>query len=91
MFIVTPISDSNNNVIAALTLRVQASGHISDILQQGRIGASGESYLINTQGEMLSKSRFEAEISSIEYFQERSKNKQLILSIPLLLEDAWFV
>lgn len=79
MFIVTPISDSNNNVIAALTLRVQASGHISDILQQGRIGASGESYLVNTKGEMLSKSRFEADISSIKYFQESSQNKQLIL------------
>ena len=47
MFIATPIRDEKNQVIAALTLRIQASGRISDILQQGRIGASG--------GKLLSK------------------------------------
>ncbi len=78
MFIVTPIKDHEENVIAALTLRVQASGHISNILQQGRIGASGESYLVNTLGEMLSKSRFEADLSSIAYFKNLNKNEQLI-------------
>ena len=67
MFIVTPIRDSSNQVIAALTLRIQVSGRISDIMQQGRIGASGESYLVNNQGEMISKSRFESEISSLKY------------------------
>ena len=79
MFIVTPIRNNENQVIAALTLRVQASGRISDIMQQGRIGASGESYLVNNQGEMISKSRFESEISSIKYFSDRQKNNQLIL------------
>lgn len=78
MFIVTPIKDREDKVIAALTLRVQASGHISNILQQGRIGASGESYLVNTLGEMLSKSRFEADLSSIEYFKNLTENEKLI-------------
>ena len=50
MFIVTPIRASNNEVIAALALRIQASGQISDIMQQGRIGASGESYLVSDVG-----------------------------------------
>ena len=79
MFIVTPIRDSSNQVIAALTLRIQASGRISDIMQQGRIGASGESYLVNNQGEMISKSRFESDISSLQYFSNRNENNQLIL------------
>jgi PAS domain S-box-containing protein len=79
MFIVTPIMDQNQHVIAALTLRIQASGRISDIMQQGRIGASGESYLINNQGEMLSKSRFDSDISTLKYFNEKNKNNELIL------------
>jgi ABC-type nitrate/sulfonate/bicarbonate transport system substrate-binding protein len=79
MFIVTPVIDHNHQVIAALTLRIQASGRISDIMQQGRIGASGESYLINNQGEMLSKSRFDSEISSLKYFRDRNKADKLIL------------
>ncbi len=78
MFIVTPIMASNNQVIAALTLRIQASGQISDIMQQGRIGASGESYLVSDLGKMLSKSRFAAELSSLRYFQAHNQNNQLI-------------
>ena len=78
MFIVTPIRASNNEVIAALALRIQASGQISDIMQQGRIGASGESYLVSDVGKMLSKSRFAADLSSLHYFQEHYENNQLI-------------
>ena len=85
MFIATPIVDKNNQVIAALTLRIQASGKISDIMQQGRIGASGESYLVNSVGEMLSKSRFEADILSLDYFKDHNENNQLIsLKDPLV-------
>ena len=79
MFIATPIRDGNNQVIAALTLRIQASGRISEIMQQGRIGASGESYLVNNKGEMLSKSRFESEIATQKYFNDRTKNNKLII------------
>ena len=78
MFIVIPIFDDNQHVIAALALKIQTSGQISDIMQQGRIGASGDSYLVNEQGQMLSKSRFEARLSILKYFQDHSKNNQLI-------------
>jgi PAS domain S-box-containing protein len=79
MFIVTPVRDKSQQVIAVLTLRIQASGRISEIMQQGRIGASGESYLINKQGEMASKSRFDKRISTLKYFSDRSENNKLIL------------
>jgi hypothetical protein len=76
MFMVTPIMNDRNQVIAALSMRIQPSGHISNIMQQGRIGDSGESYLVSRQGQMLSRSRFETEFSAISYFQAFSKNKQ---------------
>lgn len=85
MFIVTPIMNRNKQVIAAFASRIQPSGQISTIMQQGRIGASGESYLVNDLGQMLSKSRFEAELSSSAYFKKYGKNNQLItLKNPLV-------
>jgi two-component system sensor histidine kinase/response regulator len=78
MYMITPILDEKNQVIAALSISLKVSGQISTIMQQGRIGASGESYLVSRLGQMLSKSRFDAELSSLSYFQEHSKNKQLI-------------
>jgi two-component system sensor histidine kinase/response regulator len=78
MYMITPIFDEKNQVIAALSISLQVSGQISTIIQQGRIGASGESYLVSRLGQMLSKSRFDAELSSLSYFQEHSENKQLI-------------
>jgi len=83
MFMITPIFNENNQVIAALSMRIQPSGQISHIMQQGRIGNSGESYLVTNQGQMLSRSRFEAEFSAINYLQKYSKSKQLItLKVP---------
>jgi len=78
MFIVSPIMTADKQVISALALRIQTSGKISDIIQQGRIGASGESYLVNSIGEMLSKSRFETELASLNLFKEYRNNNQLI-------------
>ena len=78
MYMITPILDEKKQVIAALSISLQVSGQISTIVEQSRIGDSGETYLVNRFGQMLSKSRFETEISSLNYFQEHSKNKQLI-------------
>ena len=83
MYMLTPIKNEYNQVIAALSMRIQPSGQISNIMQQGRIGNSGESYLVTKQGKMLSRSRFEAEFSTINYLQTFYKNKQLItLKVP---------
>jgi PAS domain S-box-containing protein len=79
MFIAVPIKDKQGQVLAALTLRIQAAGHLSSIMQQGRLGASGESYLVSRAGEMLSKSRFEQEIAALPYFQQLSKKDSVFV------------
>jgi PAS domain S-box-containing protein len=85
MFIVTPIMNGDKQVIAALASRIQPSGQISALMQQSRVGASGESYLVNDLGQMLSKSRFEAKLSTLTHFQKYGKNNQLItLKNPLI-------
>ncbi|WP_175474828.1 ABC transporter substrate-binding protein [Colwellia chukchiensis] len=78
MFIVSPIMNANQQIIAAIALKVEPGGAISTIFQQGRIGASGESYLVNAEGEMLSNSRFDAQLSSLPYFQELKKQQRLL-------------
>lgn len=58
MFFAVPIEDENGNVIAVLTQRLLAGGRLSKIMQHGSIGRSGESYLINHDGGMITESRF---------------------------------
>lgn len=79
MFMLTPIINRKNQVVAALSIHIKASEQISNIMQQGRIDASGESYLVSKHGEMLSKSRFENELSSLKYFQSNDTSRQLII------------
>ncbi|WP_172820649.1 ABC transporter substrate-binding protein [Cognaticolwellia beringensis] len=79
LYMITPILNDNNHVIAALAVGIKPSGQLSNIMQQGRIGQTGESYLVSQLGQMLSKSRFETELSSLSYFQAHSNNKQLIV------------
>ncbi|MET0012668.1 MAG: PAS domain S-box protein [Sedimenticola sp.] len=58
MFVAAPIIGQENEVIAVLTFRIRPETTLYPILEQGRIGESGETYLFDEQGTLLSKSRF---------------------------------
>ncbi|MEG3640417.1 transporter substrate-binding domain-containing protein [Magnetococcus sp. PR-3] len=58
MFFAAPIFDSEGSVIAVLTMRVDPKGELSRIMHGGRIGSSGETYMVDEQGRMLTESRF---------------------------------
>ncbi|MEW8626574.1 MAG: transporter substrate-binding domain-containing protein [Candidatus Thiodiazotropha sp.] len=58
MFFIAPIKDNEGKVLAVLTQRLLPTGRLSKIMQHGRVGRSGESYLINKDGGMITKSRF---------------------------------
>ena len=62
MFFAVPILDHDGSVLAVLTQRLLPAGRLSKILQTGRIGKSGESYLINREGVILSNSRFKEQL-----------------------------
>ncbi|ABV37472.1 Signal transduction histidine kinase-like protein [Shewanella sediminis HAW-EB3] len=65
MFFITPVKDHTGKVFAVLTQRLLPSGRLSQILQQGSIGRSGESYLINRDGGMVTESRFKDSLVEI--------------------------
>ena len=58
MFITTPITDQNGQIIAVLALRLDPIKHFSDITQLGRLRDSGETYAFNRKGVLLTESRF---------------------------------
>jgi diguanylate cyclase (GGDEF)-like protein/PAS domain S-box-containing protein len=62
MFVGTPIINSEGKTIAMFTLRIDPTTKLRDIVQSGRIGKTGESYLIDSEGYLLTKSRFEREL-----------------------------
>lgn len=78
MFFAAPIKDETGKVVAVLTQRLQAGGRISQIMNQGRLGSSGESYLINTEGEMLTTSRFSDQLVDIGLLKKSTKENGLV-------------
>jgi PAS domain S-box-containing protein len=58
MFFATPIRDSYGNIVAVLAQRIQPGGRLSRMIQQIGNSESGESYLVDEGGNMLTESRF---------------------------------
>jgi PAS domain S-box-containing protein len=61
--------DQSSQVLGSLILLVDPQQQFTEILQRGRIGASGEAYAFNAAGQMLSESRFEDELRRIGLIQ----------------------
>ncbi|PCI39417.1 MAG: hypothetical protein COB46_08870 [Rhodospirillaceae bacterium] len=65
MFFAVPIRDTNGLVLAVLTQRLKPEGRLSKIMQAGRLGQSGESYLIDHEGVQVTESRFKTDLIKI--------------------------
>ncbi|WP_163134273.1 response regulator [Agarivorans sp. Alg241-V36] len=70
MFFASPVIDSNNQVIAIITKRINVNGVFSSILSAGFIGHSGETYAIDKQGLLLSNVRFESQLRDIGLIEQ---------------------
>ncbi|MEN1681806.1 MAG: serine/threonine protein kinase [Planctomycetota bacterium] len=62
MFTAAPVRDENLQVIAALAMRMRPDKEFTRILQLGQMGDSGETYAFDSEGRMLSGSRFDDEL-----------------------------
>ncbi len=51
--------------MAVFTLRIDPTEDFTTILQQGRIGESGETYAFNKQGLLISNSRFDDQLRRV--------------------------
>lgn len=62
MFVCAPVRDDNLQVVAILGMRVRPEREFTEILQLGRMGATGETYAVDKHGLMVSNSRFDEEL-----------------------------
>lgn len=59
MFVITPVTDPQDKITALLMFRISPAEHFRKILELGQFGNSGESYIINKNGLLLSPSHFD--------------------------------
>ncbi len=62
LFVGAPIKNDKDEIIALLTLRLDPKMNFFSLLSQSRLGKTGETYVINRQGVMLTTSRFEEQL-----------------------------
>jgi diguanylate cyclase (GGDEF)-like protein len=65
IFIGTPVYDTNHQIIALLTLRIDPSSDFTRVTQLGRMGDSGETYAFDNEGMLITNSRFEHQLHNI--------------------------
>ncbi|RKF21336.1 response regulator [Alginatibacterium sediminis] len=83
MFVAAPIYDKFGDIIAILTIRLDPLNEYTSIVQNARFGQSGESYVLNDQGLMLSNSRFKRTLVEIGLLKaEQSSTLNILLKDP---------
>jgi signal transduction histidine kinase len=65
MFVGAPVNNEFGKVIAVFAFRIDPSEDFTTILQQGRIGFSGETYAFDNRGRLISESRFDDQLRRI--------------------------
>ncbi|MGN7613832.1 response regulator [Magnetococcales bacterium HHB-1] len=78
MFFAVPIRNAEGEVIAALTQRLAPLGQMSQIMRGGQIGRSGESYVIDPEGRLITKSRFVIQLYDIGLLKRGEESHTLI-------------
>jgi PAS domain S-box-containing protein len=71
MFISTPLKGKDDAIVGIVTLRVHV-GTLSNLMQSYKFGDTGETYLVNKEGYMLTESRFTKHLEKIGKVKKRS-------------------
>ncbi len=58
MFVVAPVKNSVDEIIALLAFRVDPANSFTALFQRGRIGETGETYAFDRNGRLISDTRF---------------------------------
>ncbi|MBX9791439.1 MAG: serine/threonine protein kinase [Pirellulales bacterium] len=78
MFVTAPVRDDNFQVVAVLGLRIRPEKEFTNILQLGRIGQSGETYAVDAQGLMVSRSRFDDALILLGLLPDREESESIL-------------
>ena len=81
MFISAPLVDSNDLRVGAVILKVDTV-HLSEIMRSVKLGKTGETFLINREGYMLTESRFVDELKITGLIQQRTALELKVINPP---------
>ena len=70
MFVEAPVRAENGDIIAALCFWLKPEAGFATVLQQTRAGKSGETYAFNSDGLVISESRFDDELRRLKLIPE---------------------
>lgn len=70
MFVSTPLRNSYGNVIGVVAIRVDVKV-LSDLMLSLKLGKTGETYLVNKDGYMLTESRFARDLRDMGLIKKR--------------------
>lgn len=71
MFVATPLKDEDETIVGVVTLRIHV-GILSNLMLSYKFGSTGETYLINRDGYMLTESRFTKNLKRNRMIKKRS-------------------
>jgi eukaryotic-like serine/threonine-protein kinase len=84
MYVSAPVRDDSFQVVGVLSLRIDPTKEFSPIMKLGRFGESGETYAFDTQGRMVSDSRFDDSLILLGLLPDQENSHSLL---QLLVRD----
>lgn len=74
MFFLVPVLNNNGDPIAALAQRFNPNEEFAQIIELGRIGKSGETYMVDSQGTLLTNSRFMDDLEALQLIEANTSS-----------------
>ena len=87
MFVAAPVTDTNDTVIAVLSLRMRPEKEFTSIFSVARMGETGEAYAFDRSGLMLSATRSDALLKTLGLIPPGRENTAIL---NLKLRDPGF-
>jgi hypothetical protein len=78
MVVGAPVRDEEGNIIAGLAFRIDPEEQFTEILRTARYGESGETYAFNSDGLLISESRFDDELRAIGLIADDPNSKSIL-------------
>ena len=78
MYVCAPVRDENFQVTGVLALQLRPEAEFTQILQLGRIGESGETYAFDTEGVMVSNSRFDDNLILLGILADQANARSIL-------------
>ena len=89
MFISAPVRDDSGEIVAILSFRLRPEIEFSRIMESGRTGESGETYIFNRSGILVSNSRFDDHLRDLEILSD-DPDQTSMLMVKLIERGEYF-